>query len=168
MKTNKGSTLFKISGILAIIGGAICCVVSPFTFFLSLGLGIPLIIGGNKIMKMADLDEEEIEQNKTSIIAWSIFFLIVDTISGVLSLIGLMMCETSSNQKTSQTQANQNGQDSQSNAKNENIHTYNESEPSRTFENKAEKLERLLSLKERGVLSDEEFQALKEKILKED
>lgn len=166
MKSNKGSTLFKISGILAIIGGAICCAVSPFTFFLSLGLGIPLIIGGNKVMKMADMSDEEVEQNKSSLIAWSIFFLIADTVSGILSLIGIIMCESSSTQGRTQTKTEQNKQES--NIKDENIQNYNENEPSRAFENKAEKLERLLSLKERGVLTDEEFKALKEKILKED
>lgn len=164
---NRGSTLFKISGILAIVLGAILCAVSLFTFFITLAFGIPIIIGGNRIMNMADLSNEEIEQNKTAIIGWSIFFLIVGTISGVLSLIGLIMCESSSNQ-SSQTQANLNEQKTQSQNNNENIHVYNENEPSRMFENKAEKLERLLSLKERGILTEEEFKSLKEKTLKED
>ena len=68
---NKGSTFFKISGILSIIAGAIFCALSFITFFITLGLGIPLIIGGNKIMKMADVDNEQIEQNKNSIIGWT-------------------------------------------------------------------------------------------------
>lgn len=74
--------LLKVSGLIALIVGIIYC----FTIVGAV-IGIPIIIGGNKFREYADLSDEELYGNKDNILIWSIVFLIICTISGILSLI---------------------------------------------------------------------------------
>ena len=51
--------LLKIAGIISIVLGIICCL----TIFGAI-VGVPLIIGGNKIKDMANLSDQELLQQK--------------------------------------------------------------------------------------------------------
>ena len=81
--SNKGSTLFKIAGILAIITGAISC--------LSLLLipGIPLIWGGAEFLKYAEMTDDQVLEKESTMIIWIVVFFLTSTVSGVLGLIAL-------------------------------------------------------------------------------
>ena len=74
--------LLKISGIMALVIGVIYC----FTIVGAI-VGIPLIIGGIKVKDYAYKSDEEIIKEKEPLLIWSIVFLFLCTISGVLSLI---------------------------------------------------------------------------------
>ena len=74
--------LLKISGIMALVIGVIYC----FTIVGAV-VGIPLIIGGIKVKDYAYKSDEEIIKEKEPLLIWSIVFLFLCTISGVLSLI---------------------------------------------------------------------------------
>ncbi len=50
-------------------------------------IGVPLIIGGIKVKDYADMSDEELLKNKDSLLVWSIVFLIFCTISGILAII---------------------------------------------------------------------------------
>ena len=75
-------SLLKISGIISIVLGIICCL----TIFGAI-IGVPLIIGGNKIKDMANLSDQELLQQKDTILIWMVVFLVFNQISGILLLI---------------------------------------------------------------------------------
>ena len=58
-------SLLKISGIISIVLGIICCL----TIFGAI-VGVPLIIGGNKIKDMANLSDKELMTQKDTILIW--------------------------------------------------------------------------------------------------
>lgn len=156
---NKGSTLFKVAGILAIVFGAICCL--GFLAIFPLFVGVPLIIGGCQYLKYAELTDEEIKQSETAILVWTIVFFLTGILLGVLSLIGYLNITNNGN-------IIKNG-----NATQQNNQTQNETEVSGTIntENseadvKIAKIERLNKLKEQGLISQEEYDRLKEELFK--
>lgn len=74
--------LLKIAGIISIVLGIICCL----TIFGAI-VGVPLIIGGNKIKNMANLSDQELMTQKDTILIWMVVFLVFNQISGILLLI---------------------------------------------------------------------------------
>ena len=74
--------ILKVSGIFALIVGVVCSLT-----IIGAIIGIPLIIGGIKFMNYSNMTEEKLTSQKSSILGWSIFFLIFTFISGVLGLI---------------------------------------------------------------------------------
>ena len=74
--------LLKISGIIALVFGIICCCTIVGAI-----IGIPLIIGGIKVKDYYDMSDEEILKNKDQLLVWSIVFMIFCTISGILALL---------------------------------------------------------------------------------
>ena len=78
----KNQSLLKVGGIIGIILGALSCIT-----IVGLLWGIPMIIGGVKFTKYADMNEEELHNYETSILGWSIFFLIFSVVVGVLGLL---------------------------------------------------------------------------------
>lgn len=156
---NNSAILFKIAGILAIISGAITCLASIATFFISLAIGIPLIIVGKLFLKYATMDDEELILNKSAILGWSIFLLFFCSIAGILALVGYSNCDVFN----CRAYDNQKKDDSEII-----INTSDTFESDNYFEDKIQKLERLKSLKDRNIISNEEFEILKSKILKED
>ena len=75
-------TLLKISGIIAIVVGILYCITIVGAI-----VGIPLIIGGNKIKSYADCTDEQVIDAKDSILVWTIVFLLFNQLSGILLLI---------------------------------------------------------------------------------
>ena len=78
----KDKNLLNVSGIIAIVLGIVACL----TIFGAI-IGIPVIIGGIKFRELSQLADEEIAKNKDTILVWSIVFLFICTVSGVLGLI---------------------------------------------------------------------------------
>jgi phosphate/sulfate permease len=75
-------SLLKISGIIATVLGIIYSVT-----IIGAIVGIPLIIGGSKMMGYANLSDSELNEKKDSILGWSIFFFFFTVIGGVLGLV---------------------------------------------------------------------------------
>lgn len=74
--------LLKAAGIIGIVLGIICCLTIIGIIF-----GIPMIIGGYTFYNYSNMEESEIINNKSTILGWSIFFLIFSLISGILGLV---------------------------------------------------------------------------------
>ena len=125
--------LLKIAGIISIVLGIICCL----TIFGAI-VGVPLIIGGNKIKDMANLSDQELLQQKDTILIWMVVFLVFNQISGILLLIFYIDMDGSI---SSSFKGNNNN------------------------DNKYDELEKLKKLYDDKVLTKEEFETEKEKIL---
>jgi predicted membrane protein len=102
-------------------------------------VGIPSIIGGIKLRELSTMSEEEIEARKDTLLIWSIVLIILCTISGILALIYYVGIENPNLMSSSST-------------KNNNKDKYDE-------------LERINQLYKDKVLTKEEFEKEKERIL---
>ena len=127
--------LLKIAGIISIVLGIICCL----TIFGAI-VGVPLIIGGNKIKDMANLSDQELMTQKDTILIWMVVFLVFNQISGILVLIFYIDMDG----RLSNTLNGSN----------------------KTSNDKYDELEKLKKLYDDKVLTKEEFETEKEKILK--
>lgn len=78
----KDKILLKIAGILAMIVGGICCLT-----IIGIIIGIPLLIGGSRMIDFSKMEDDKLENYKTHLLVWGIIFLIFVPISGVLVLI---------------------------------------------------------------------------------
>lgn len=74
--------LLEIAGIISLVLGILACLT-----VVGIIVGIPLIIGGNKIKGMANMSDQEILENKDTILIWTIVFLLINQISGIILLI---------------------------------------------------------------------------------
>lgn len=125
-------TLLNIAGIISIIFGIICTIT-----IIGAIVGIPMIIGGNKLRELSNMDDSEIYKNKDTLIIWMVVFLFINQISAVLILIYYIMLETSM---------------TSDNTKENTMDKYDE-------------LEKLNNLYKEKVLTKEEFEKEKERIL---
>lgn len=125
-------TLLNIAGIISLIFGIICTIT-----IIGAIVGIPMIIGGNKLRELSNMDDSEIYKNKDTLIIWMVVFLFINQISAVLVLIYYIMLESSM---------------TSNNTKENTIDKYDE-------------LEKLNNLYKEKVLTKEEFEKEKERIL---
>lgn len=125
-------SLLNIAGIIAIVLGIICCITIVGAI-----IGIPMIIGGNKLREYSNMSDEEIIANKDTILIWTIVFLFINQISGIICLIFYLSIDN-------------------------NIFS---SKPSSSSNNKYDELEKLNKLYKDKVLTKEEFEKEKERIL---
>ena len=125
-------TLLNIAGIISLIFGIICTIT-----IIGAIVGIPMIIGGNKLRELSNMDDSEIYKNKNTLIIWMVVFLFINQISAVLILIYYIMLETSM---------------TSNNTKENTMDKYDE-------------LEKLNNLYKEKVLTKEEFEKEKERIL---
>ena len=125
-------TLLNIAGIISLIFGIICTIT-----IIGAIVGIPMIIGGNKLRELSNMDDSEIYKNKHTLIIWMVVFLFINQISAVLILIYYIMLETSM---------------TSNNTKENTMDKYDE-------------LEKLNNLYKEKVLTKEEFEKEKERIL---
>lgn len=125
-------TLLNIAGIISLIFGIICTIT-----IIGAIVGVPMIIGGNKLRELSNMDDSEIYKNKDTLIIWMVVFLFINQISAVLVLIYYIMLESSMNSD---------------NTKENTMNKYDE-------------LEKLNNLCKEKVLTKEEFEKEKERIL---
>lgn len=71
------------------VAGIIALVFGILSCFTIIGaiLGIPMIIGGNKFRKFSQMSDEDIIKEKESLLVWSIVLCLICTISGALGLV---------------------------------------------------------------------------------
>lgn len=148
---NKGSKLFKISGILAIVFGAIMCL--GFILVFPALIGAAMIYGGISFMNYAEMDSKTLAKKNTIIIVWIVlFFLFGGMITGVLALSAYL----DSKENIEET-ANSNS--------NTNSNVAEDTQKTDT-DILVEKIERLDKLHKDGLITDEEYESLKKEVLK--
>lgn len=74
--------LLNVAGLIAFILGILCCIT-----IVGVIIGVPMIIGGNKLREMSKMSDEELIKNKETLLIWTIVLLLICTISGVIALI---------------------------------------------------------------------------------
>lgn len=127
-------SLLKIAGIISIIVGILFCLT-----LIGAIVGVPIIIGGCKFKDYANLSDEELLQHKDSIIIWTIVFLFINQLAGVLGLVFVIV---------------------------NNLFDSNNTNSAANFDkNKYESLERLKKLYDEKALTKEEYEKEKDKIL---
>lgn len=135
-------SLLKISGIIAIVFGVLACLTLVGAI-----VGVPLIIGGAKMKEYADYTDEQIVANKDKILIWTIVFLFFCQISGILLLI--FYIDSIGKYEKGITGDNMNYQS--------NMNTNNNA--------KYEELEKVKKLYDEKILTKEEYEKEKERIL---
>lgn len=135
-------SLLKISGIIAIIFGILACLTLVGAI-----VGVPLIIGGAKMKEYVDYTDEQIIANKDKILIWTIVFLFFCQISGILLLI--FYIDSIGKYEKGITGDNMNYQS--------NMNTNNNA--------KYEELEKVKKLYDEKILTKEEYEKEKERIL---
>lgn len=135
-------SLLKISGIIAIVFGILACLTLVGAI-----VGVPLIIGGAKMKEYADYTDEQIIANKDKILIWTIVFLFFCQISGILLLI--FYIDSIGKYEKGITGYNMNYQS--------NMNTNNNA--------KYEELEKVKKLYDEKILTKEEYEKEKERIL---
>lgn len=135
-------SLLKISGIIAIVFGILACLTLVGAI-----VGVPLIIGGAKMKEYADYTDEQIMANKDKILIWTIVFLFFCQISGILLLI--FYIDSIGKYEKGITGDNMNYQS--------NMNTNNNA--------KYEELEKVKKLYDEKILTKEEYEKEKERIL---
>ncbi len=135
-------SLLKISGIIAIVFGILACLTLVGAI-----VGVPLIIGGAKMKEYADYTDEQIVANKDKILIWTIVFLLFCQISGILLLI--FYIDSIGKYEKGITGDNMNYQS--------NMNTNNNA--------KYEELEKVKKLYDEKILTKEEYEKEKERIL---
>lgn len=129
-------SLLKVSGIISIVVGIIYCL-----SIIGAIVGIPLIIGGIKIKDYASYSDIQIYESKDTILIWTIVFLLFNQISGILLLIFYI-------DNIGKTTTNNN-----------NTNTNN------TNSDKYEELEKIKKLYDEKILTKEEYENEKSRIL---
>ena len=135
-------SLLKISGIIAIVFGVLACLTLVGAI-----VGVPLIIGGAKMKEYADYTDEQIIANKDKILIWTIVFLFFCQISGILLLI--FYIDSIGKYEKGLTGDNMNYQS--------NMNTNSNA--------KYEELEKVKKLYDEKILTKEEYEKEKERIL---
>lgn len=78
----QNKNLLNIAGIIALVLGILSCL----TIFGAI-VGVPVIIGGNKLRKYSEMNDQQLMVEKDNILIWAIVLCLLCTISGVLALI---------------------------------------------------------------------------------
>ena len=127
-------SLLNVAGIIAFVLGILCCCT-----IIGAIVGVPMIIGGNKLREYSNMSDEELRKNKDNFLVWTVVLLIICTIAGILALIVYIQLENPS------------------------VLNFNTS--SRSNERRYSDLEKLNQLYKDKVLSKEEYEKEKERIL---
>ena len=136
---NKGAPLYKVSGILAIVFGSIMCM--GFVLLFPAIIGITMILGGTSFMKYADLSANELKSKNNIIVFFIVlFFIFGGVITGVLALCAYLDSKESFDYNSNEVQEN-------------------------IDKDAISKLERINNLRKDGLLTEDEYNSLKNDII---
>jgi hypothetical protein len=136
---NKGTPLYKVSGILAIVFGSIMCM--GFVLLFPAIIGITMILGGISFMKYADLSANELKSKNNIIVFFIVlFFIFGGVITGVLALCAYLDSKESFDYNSNEVQEN-------------------------IDKDTISKLERINNLRKDGLLTEDEYNSLKNDII---
>lgn len=142
-------SLLKISGIIAIVVGVLACLT-----LIGAIVGVPLIIGGAKIKEYSNYTDEQILVIKDKILIWAIVFLFFCQLSGILLLI-FYIDSIGNYEKGLGINTNTNNMNYNNNTNNMNA----------TNNAKYEELEKVKKLYDEKILTKEEYEKEKSRIL---
>lgn len=145
-------SLLKISGIIAIVVGVLACLT-----LIGAIVGVPLIIGGAKIKEYADYTDEQILVIKDKILIWTIVFLFFCQLSGILLLIFYIDTIGKYEKGLGINTDNMNF--------NGNMNYNNNANNMGVNNNKYEELEKIKKLYDEKILTKEEYEKEKSRIL---
>lgn len=145
-------SLLKISGIIAIVVGVLACLT-----LIGAIVGVPLIIGGAKIKEYADYTDEQILVIKDKILIWTIVFLFFCQLSGILLLIFYIDTIGKYEKGLGINTDNMNF--------NGNMNYNNNANNMGVNNNKYEELEKVKKLYDEKILTKEEYEKEKSRIL---
>ena len=136
---NKGTPLYKVSGILAIVFGSIMCM--GFVLLFPAIIGITMILGGISFMKYADQSANELKSKNNIIVFFIVlFFIFGGVITGVLALCAYLDSKESFDYNNNEVQEN-------------------------IDKDTISKLERINNLRKDGLLTEDEYNSLKNDII---
>ncbi|WP_288762329.1 DUF5362 family protein [uncultured Lacticaseibacillus sp.] len=130
-------TLSYVGAIWSIVVGALLTL-----SLIGAVVGVPIIIGGALLLKFRNATDEQFIEQRNTMLGWGIFFLIFTVVGGVLELVAYVMAGSADTEEfRAEHQKAQSADD---------------------FDD----LERAAEMKEKGVLSETEYESLKERILR--
>ena len=158
---------FNVVRIVSLIFGILFCIT-----IIGAILGIPMIIASNKFKDAYNMSDEELVKNRSSILGWGIFLAIVFSPS-IIGLIVLLMFtmmvdnyikniengDYAKNQRSFADTVEQGA----SHAWNEVKNTFSGDKSS--IDKQREELEKLEKMRNENLISEEEYKALRKKIL---
>ena len=160
-------TYFKVMDVLCLIFGILlCCTIVGAIF------GIPLIIGHTKFKEASEeTDPRKLVEMKGALFGWGIFFAIVMSAS-IIGLVIVIICVVRVNQELEELgrQINSNSTFQQQNQQSTEVKNFVQ-ETKEAFgikskiERQKEKLEEIAQLKDQGIITEEEYQAMRKKVL---
>ena len=168
-------TYFKVMDVLCLILGILCCCT-----IIGAVVGVPLIIGHNKFKEASETtDPRALVAMKGSLFGWGVFFAIVMSAS-IVGLVVVIICVVRVNQELEDLGRQINGAQVYNQYQNNN-QTFEQKaesgvksfidETKQAFgikskvEKQKEKLEELNELKSQGIITEEEYQAMRKKVL---
>ncbi len=128
--------LLNIAGVIAFVIGILFCIT-----IIGAIVGVPCIIGGNKFRDLAKSSDETVLANKDTILVWTIVFLFICQLAGIIALVFYLTSSSFTGITTTQY-----------NNTNHNADKY-------------EELEKLKKLYDSKAISKEEYEVEKAKIL---
>ncbi|WP_054750594.1 DUF5362 family protein [Lacticaseibacillus thailandensis] len=131
-------TLSYVGAIWAIVVGALCTLT-----IIGAIVGVPMIIGGSLLLKFHNASDEAFVAQRGSMLAWGIFFLIFTIVGGVLELVAYVMAGSADTEEFRQAA------------------TQRRQQATSDFDD----LERASEMKAKGILSADEYEAVKDRIL---
>lgn len=159
-------TYFNVVRIISLIFGILFCITIVGAI-----LGIPMIIASNKFKDAYNMTDDELVKNRSSILGWGIFLAIVfsPSIFGliILLILAMMVDDYIKNIETGNLAQNEKSfsdtvEEGVSNTWNGIKNTFNGKSD---IDKQKSELQKLDKMREEGLITSEEYSALRKKIL---
>ena len=146
MERNRNYAVLTIVGVMGYIFGILACIT-----IVGLIIGIPMIMGAKKYMDWSKISDEELLNEKPSMLGWTIFFCIFTFPFGLVALIPYFNLEGGVDRAATGAVQGVKG-------------AFAKKDP---MQEKIDKIEKLAALKEKGLIDEDDFKVAKAKILSE-
>lgn len=157
---------FIVVRILTLIVGIMACITIVGAI-----LGIPLIIASNKFRDAQLMNDEQLVAHRGSLLGWGIFVSIVlaPTILGMIAILVFAALVDSYIKNIELGNLEKNDKTVKEFVVESTANTVNEvkeaMKPKTTLEKQIEEIKKLKTMKEEGLITDEEYEALRRKTL---
>lgn len=132
--------------ILMLIVGILLCVT-----IIGLIFGIPMIIGSNAMGRAENYSQKQLKENNTTLLVWGILFGVCTLPAGAVAIVFAVFTYNTINEMGSTKKESENSNNS--------THTNND------IDRIKQELEDLERMRENGIISEEEYQSLRNRII---